>query len=94
MAVNGQLAFAQTMFAAVAHDEGRADAEFHAVSALLVATRAAESSTAATIQVLGGMGFTFEHDAQLYLKRAHVLSRLFGGAAAQLERLLTLDPAD
>jgi alkylation response protein AidB-like acyl-CoA dehydrogenase len=94
MAVNGQLAFAQTMFAAVAHDEGREDAEFHAVSALLVATRAAESSTAATIQVLGGMGFTFEHDAQLYLKRAHVLSRLFGGAAVQLERLLTLEPAD
>ena len=94
MAVNAQLAYAQTVFAAVAHDEGRADADFHAASALLTANRAAETSTAATIQVLGGMGFTFEHDAQLYLKRGHVLSRLFGGVNAQLGRLLMLDPAD
>ena len=94
MAVQAELAFAQTMFAAVASDEGRGDADFHALSALLVACKAAESSTAATIQVLGGMGFTFEHDAQLYLKRARVLSHLFGGTTSQLGRLLTMSAAD
>ena len=78
MAVHAERAYAQTIFAAVAHDEGRRDADFHAVSALLVATAAAESSTAATIQVLGGMGFTYEHDAHLYVKRARLLAQLFG----------------
>ncbi|HET8620652.1 MAG TPA: acyl-CoA dehydrogenase, partial [Acidimicrobiales bacterium] len=33
------------------------------------------------IQVLGGIGFTWEHDAHLYLRRAAALRQLFGGAA-------------
>src|SRR5512132_1737956 len=33
------------------------------------------------IQVLGGIGFTWEHDAHLYLRRALALRQLFGGAA-------------
>ena len=32
------------------------------------------------IQVLGGIGFTWEHDAHLYLRRALALRQLFGGA--------------
>ena len=31
------------------------------------------------IQVLGGIGFTWEHDAHLYLRRAVSLRQLFGG---------------
>lgn len=93
MAVRAELAQAQTMFAAVAHDEGRGDADFHALSALLVAAGAAEATTSSTVQVLGGMGFTFEHDAHLYVKRALVLSHLFGGATRQLDRLLDLPAA-
>ena len=31
------------------------------------------------IQVLGGIGFTWEHDAHLYLRRALALRQLFGG---------------
>jgi alkylation response protein AidB-like acyl-CoA dehydrogenase len=34
------------------------------------------------IQLLGGIGFTWEHDAHLYLRRASVLSALFGHRAA------------
>lgn len=94
MAVHAERAFAQTAFAAVAHDEGRRDAEFHATSALVVATEAAERSTAATIQVLGGMGFTFEHDAHLFVKRARVVARLFGAPSDHLAHLLTLAPAE
>jgi alkylation response protein AidB-like acyl-CoA dehydrogenase len=33
------------------------------------------------IQVLGGIGFTWEHDAHLYLRRAVTLRQLFGGPA-------------
>jgi alkylation response protein AidB-like acyl-CoA dehydrogenase len=94
MAVRAQLALAQTLFAAVAHDEGRADAEFQAISAHLVAAEAAEFSSAATIQVMGGMGFTFEHDSNLYAKRAFVLAHTFGGAPTQLARLLAESAAD
>jgi alkylation response protein AidB-like acyl-CoA dehydrogenase len=94
IALHAERAFAQTVFAAIAHDEGRDDAAFHALSALLVASEAADSSTASAIQVLGGMGFTFEHDAHLYAKRAHVLAQLFGGSRRCLAQLLALDPAD
>jgi alkylation response protein AidB-like acyl-CoA dehydrogenase len=41
------------------------------------------------IQVLGGIGFTWEHDAHLYLRRAVALRQLFGGPSrwrAQLAR--------
>lgn len=90
MAVQAQLAYAQTLFAALCIDEGRDDAELHALSAHMVASQAAEASAAATIQILGGMGFTFEHDAQLYVKRAYVQSLLLGGTSALLNRLLEL----
>lgn len=94
MAVHAELAYAQTVFAAAAHDEGRADADFHAVAAMVAAAKGAQWSTGATIQVFGAMGFTNEHDAHLFLKRAIVLSHLFDGTEIQLDRLLSLDPAD
>ncbi|HET9423528.1 MAG TPA: acyl-CoA dehydrogenase family protein [Nocardioides sp.] len=40
------------------------------------------------IQVLGGIGFTFEHDAHLYLRRALALRSLLGDGDAAAERLL------
>ena len=39
------------------------------------------------IQVLGGIGFTFEHDAHLYLRRAIALRALVGDSDAAAERL-------
>ena len=41
------------------------------------------------IQVLGGIGFTFEHDAHLYLRRALSLRALVGSADAAAARLTT-----
>jgi alkylation response protein AidB-like acyl-CoA dehydrogenase len=38
-----------------------------------VASRAADRATRACVQVHGGMGFTWELDAHLFLKRALVL---------------------
>jgi 3-oxochol-4-en-24-oyl-CoA dehydrogenase len=40
-----------------------------------------------SIQVLGGIGFTFEHDAHLYLRRALSLRALVGDSDAAAERL-------
>jgi alkylation response protein AidB-like acyl-CoA dehydrogenase len=93
MAVRAETAWAQTVVAALATDEGRDDAEFQALCAKIVATDAAEHNAAATIQVLGGMGFTFEHDANLYVKRAHVVSHAFGDTRDALSRLITLPGA-
>jgi alkylation response protein AidB-like acyl-CoA dehydrogenase len=90
MAVRAELAWAQTTVAALALDEQRGDAELQCLSALVVAADAAERNAAATVQVLGGMGFTFEHDANLYVKRAFVLAQLLGPVRSLLARLVTL----
>ncbi len=88
MAVRAEAAWAQTVVAALAHDEGRADADDQAASAWLVAADAAQRNAAATLQVLGGMGFTFEHDVHLYVKRTHVLVRGLCDRRTMLDRLL------
>jgi alkylation response protein AidB-like acyl-CoA dehydrogenase len=55
--------------------------------ALLEAFRVGQKVTADYIQVLGGIGFTWEHEAHLYYRRAGAAQALFGGVEAQLERL-------
>jgi len=45
---------------------------------------------ASTIQVHGGVGYTWEHDAHLYYKRLLTLQGLGGGSADQLEELASL----
>ena len=79
MAMHVQAAKDSLSFAAVAMAEGRADARFQAASALVVAIRAAFFNTGRNIQIHGGMGFSAECDAHLFLKRAHVLETLAGG---------------
>jgi alkylation response protein AidB-like acyl-CoA dehydrogenase len=51
---------------------------------------AALSVAASNIQVHGGIGFTWEHDAHLYLKRAKSSQLLFGTPTAQRRRAATL----
>ena len=53
-----------------------------AAVAKLQAGRAAIANGKACIQVFGGMGFTWDVDAHLYLKRAWVLDTAFGSADA------------
>ncbi|MEV0595534.1 acyl-CoA dehydrogenase family protein [Nonomuraea cavernae] len=48
--------------------------------AALMAGRASTYMTAQTIQLHGGVGFTWEHDAHLYFKRARTSARLLGQA--------------
>jgi alkylation response protein AidB-like acyl-CoA dehydrogenase len=93
MAVAAEAALSQTLFGAVALTAGRADREFQVLAGKIIASRAAIDGAAANIQIHGGMGFTYEHDAHLYLKRAHVLDLLFGRRADDLAALLAHEAA-
>ncbi len=42
------------------------------------------------IQVLGGIGITFEHDAHLYLRRAFGIAQFLGGRSRWLRRIAAL----
>ncbi|HEX6422122.1 MAG TPA: acyl-CoA dehydrogenase family protein [Acidimicrobiales bacterium] len=55
--------------------------------ARIVASRAADRATRACVQVHGGMGFTWELDAHLLLKRALVLDAGVGGPEAAVDSL-------
>ena len=70
---------------AAANDPYRIDPAL-AVAVKAKASEDALAVTQACIQLHGGIGFTDEHDVGLYLKRAMLLSSLFGNAAAQRRR--------
>jgi alkylation response protein AidB-like acyl-CoA dehydrogenase len=93
MEIAAQAAHAQTLFAAIALESGRSDALLQLLSAVTVAGSAAVDNAAAGIQVFGGMGYTFENDMHLYLKRAHVFRHLFSEPTDVLAELLAQDRA-
>jgi alkylation response protein AidB-like acyl-CoA dehydrogenase len=61
-----------------------------AIAAKAKASEDAMFVTEACIQLHGAIGFTDEHDIGLYLKRAMLLSSLFGNAAAQRLRYVAI----
>ena len=61
--------------------EGEAQFRLAAASAAALAFPAYARNAELNIQVHGGIGFTWEHDAHLHLRRALVTSALFGGEA-------------
>jgi alkylation response protein AidB-like acyl-CoA dehydrogenase len=93
MEIAAEAAQAQTFFGAIALAAGRADALLQVLSAVTVAGSAAVDNAAAGIHVFGGMGYTFENDMHLYLKRAHVFRHLFGEPTDVLAELLAQDRA-
>jgi alkylation response protein AidB-like acyl-CoA dehydrogenase len=58
--------------------------------AKLMAGEAALTNGKACIQVHGGMGFTWEVDAHLYLKRARVLDTVFGSTQDQAATMASI----
>jgi 3-oxochol-4-en-24-oyl-CoA dehydrogenase len=69
------------------------DANQFAIAAALAAgigITAAKANVKDCIQVLGGIGCTWEHDAHLYLRRAHSIGRFLGGAERWLRRITEL----
>ena len=77
---------------AAALDTDTAAAEFAICAALVSAYCSAAYTHAAkeNIQIHGGVGFTWEHDAHLHLKRAKTSELLFGAPAAQRRRIAEL----
>jgi alkylation response protein AidB-like acyl-CoA dehydrogenase len=71
----------------VAHDDVPVLAWFAAEVACAVCFEGAVEVAKACIQVLGGIGFTFEHDAHLYLRRAIALRALVGDPGGYAEAL-------
>ena len=87
MAIAARCARDQTSFAAVALDEGRADAAMEVEYAFAVAGSAALENAKLSIQIHGGMGFSDEADPHLFLKRAQLLIAIAGGLEAATGRI-------
>ncbi|KLO46443.1 acyl-CoA dehydrogenase [Mycobacterium nebraskense] len=69
------------------------DPDQFSIAAALAASiciAAAKANVKDCIQVLGGIGCTWEHDAHLYLRRAHAIGRFLGGAERWLRRVTAL----
>ncbi|HUZ51819.1 MAG TPA: acyl-CoA dehydrogenase [Streptosporangiaceae bacterium] len=77
-----ELATAAAWGAACAADQAPDELSLAAAAAGALALDAAVDNAKDCIQVLGGIGFTWEHDAHLYLRRALALRSLLGGSAA------------
>ena len=79
-----ELARAAVWDAAGAYDDDADDDTRRLVTAVAVATAlpAAVDNAKSLVQVLGGIGYTWEHDAHLYLKRAVANRQVLGGTAS------------
>ncbi|MCK0093013.1 acyl-CoA dehydrogenase [Rhodococcus sp. HNM0563] len=75
---------------AVAADADAAELPVAAAVAAAVSLDAAVETAKDAIQVLGGIGFTWEHDAHLYLRRAVATRQLLGGSTTWRARLTDL----
>ncbi len=82
MACRAERAAALAWDAARTADDSPAEHSLAAAAAAALALDDAVDNAKDCIQVLGGIGFTWEHDAHLYLRRALALRQLLGGSPA------------
>lgn len=78
------------LYATAALDGALPDWRFACAVAEFTAIEGALQSTRTALQVHGGMGFTWEHDAHLYLKRVQHLAARLGGASRVLSAVEAL----
>jgi 3-oxochol-4-en-24-oyl-CoA dehydrogenase len=84
---------AEVAAADAARAAGDSAVDQFAIAAALAASvgiAAAKANLKDCIQVLGGIGCTWEHDAHLYLRRAHSIGRFLGGTERWLRRTTAL----
>jgi alkylation response protein AidB-like acyl-CoA dehydrogenase len=77
----------------VANAAANPDERQLSIAAAVAAATAIDSAKANAkdcIQVLGGIGITFEHDAHLYLRRAYGIAQFLGGRSRWLRRIASL----
>jgi alkylation response protein AidB-like acyl-CoA dehydrogenase len=87
MAVRAEVARSVTIFASVALRDREEGAARSARVAKALAVDAAIANASDNVQNHGGMGYTWEGDAHLYLKRAWLLEHVFGTRAVHLDAL-------
>ncbi len=78
------------LYAAHAVDAAREDADLAVAVAKAKAGDVALAATAAMIQYHGGIGYTWEHEAHFFYKRAKRLAGLWGDAEAHRARIAAL----
>ncbi len=88
-----QAAVAAADAASAAGDPDGDQLSIAAAVAAAVGIDAAKENARDCIQVLGGIGITWEHDAHLYLRRAYALSQFLGGRSRWLRRIAELTRA-
>jgi alkylation response protein AidB-like acyl-CoA dehydrogenase len=75
-----ETAWSAALYAAAALDEDAPDAAEATTIAKAYASRAARTVVQNALQVLGGIGFTWEHDLHLFLRRVLACEQRFGDA--------------
>jgi alkylation response protein AidB-like acyl-CoA dehydrogenase len=88
MLVRVEVAEAAVEEASLVADDDTIEAAVAAVVAYATVSESFRPVVAETIQTHGGIGFTWEHPAHLYFRRAKTSSLIFGRPAATRERLL------
>jgi alkylation response protein AidB-like acyl-CoA dehydrogenase len=87
MAVRAEVARSSTIYAVVSVRDGAADQDFQVSVAKALCAGAYVQNAADNVQNHGGMGFTWECDAHLFVKRARSFDAAFGSRVEQLDRL-------
>ena len=91
MVVGVEAARAALWAAALALDEAPAERRSHTASAAVAYAKSAASEVAGTaLQVHGGIGFTWEHDLHLFLRRIKVDEAFDGTVAEHRAALVTV----
>jgi alkylation response protein AidB-like acyl-CoA dehydrogenase len=88
-----QVAVAAADAARAAEDGDPRQLSIAAAIAAGIGIDAAKANAKDCIQVLGGIGITWEHDAHLYLRRAYGIGQFLGGPARWLRRTAELTSA-
>jgi 3-oxochol-4-en-24-oyl-CoA dehydrogenase len=88
-----QVAVAAADAARAAGEGDRQQLSIAAAIAAGIGIEAAKANAKDCIQVLGGIGITWEHDAHLYLRRAYGIGQFLGGPARWLRRTADLTQA-
>ena len=88
MIADTERATAATWDAARAIDDASEHVEFAAAVAATLAPAAAQHCTQDCIQVHGGIGFTWEHDTNVYYRRALILAASFGRTSEYPQRVV------
>jgi alkylation response protein AidB-like acyl-CoA dehydrogenase len=88
-----QVAVAAADAAHAAADPDPRQLSISAAIAASIGIDAAKANVKDCIQVLGGIGITWEHDAHLYLRRAYGIGQFLGGSARWLRRTAALTQA-